>query len=206
VSLFTQMMLCYLFSLTVILGVIKELLRVFGKASGLITNIRKCSMTPIQCEEHIIVAAQQMLPCNVVPFPCKYLGLPVSVKKLPRSSFLELIDKVAAKLPGWKATNLNPAGRATLVKVVLTAIPIYHLIALRCPRWVIKAIDKIRRGFLWKGRTDIRGGHCVVGWSKVCRPISLGGLEIHTLEMMGWSLNLRWLWLQKTEGLGQILK
>jgi hypothetical protein len=48
------------------LGVVKELLRVFGKASGLITNISKCSMTPIQCEEHIIVAAQQMLPCNVV--------------------------------------------------------------------------------------------------------------------------------------------
>ncbi|KAL5659926.1 hypothetical protein ACJX0J_027051, partial [Zea mays] len=50
-----------------------------------------------------------------------------------------LIDKVAAKLPGWKAANLN-------LVAVLTAIPIYHLI--------------IRRGFLWKGRTDIRGGHC----------------------------------------------
>jgi hypothetical protein len=86
-----------------------------------------------------------------------------------------------------------------LVKDVLTAIPIYHLTALQCPRWVINAIDKIRRGFLWKGRTDIRGGHCVVGWSKVCRPISLYGLGIFNLEVMGWSLNLRWLWLQKTE-------
>jgi hypothetical protein len=37
--------------------VVKELLRVFGKASGLITNISKCSMTPIQCDEHIIAAA-----------------------------------------------------------------------------------------------------------------------------------------------------
>jgi hypothetical protein len=64
------------------LGVVKELLRVFGKASGLITNINKCSMTPIQCEDHIIEAAQQVLPYNVVPFPCKYLGLPLS-KKVP---------------------------------------------------------------------------------------------------------------------------
>ena len=79
-------------------------------------------MTPIQCNEHIIAADRQMLLCNVVPFPCKYLGLPLSVKKLPRCSFLGLIDKVAAKLPGWKAANLNPAGRATLVKAVLTAI------------------------------------------------------------------------------------
>jgi hypothetical protein len=65
------------------LGVVKELLRVFGKASGLITNISKCNMTHIQCEDHVIDAAQQVLPCNVVPFPCKYLGLPLSIKKAP---------------------------------------------------------------------------------------------------------------------------
>jgi hypothetical protein len=78
---------------------------------------------------------------------CKYLGLPLSVKKLPRSSFTELIDKIADKLPGLKVAIINPAGRATLVKSVLTTTPIYHLIALHCPKRVIKAIDKIRRGF-----------------------------------------------------------
>jgi hypothetical protein len=40
------------------------------------------------------------------------------------------------------ASLLNKAGRLVLVKVVLTAIPIYHLIALDHPKWVIKAIDK----------------------------------------------------------------
>jgi hypothetical protein len=104
---------------------------------------------------------------------CKYLGLPLSVKKLPRSSFTELIDKIADKLPGLKVAIINPAGRATLVKSVLTTTPIYHLIALHCPKRVIKAIDKIRRGFLWKERTNVRGGHCNVGWAKVCKPIKM---------------------------------
>jgi hypothetical protein len=181
------------------LNVVKEILRIFGDASGLVTNVRKCSMTPIHCEEQDMVAAQELFPCNEVAFPCKYLGLPLSVKKLPKNTFLELIDKIADKLPGWKSALIHTAGRLTLVKSVLAAIPIYHLIVLQCPKWVIKAIDKIRRGFLWKGRKDIKGGHCSVGWARVCRHLSLGGLGIHNLEILGWALNLRWLWLRKTQ-------
>jgi hypothetical protein len=64
---------------------------------------------------------------------------------------------------------------------------------------VIKAIDKIQRGFLWKGRKDVKGGHCLVGWKKVCRLIDMGGLGIHNLEFLSWSLNMRWLWLQKPQ-------
>lgn len=39
-----------------------------------------------------------------------------------------------------------------LVRFVLSIIPIYLLIAMNTPKWVIKETDKIRRGFIWKGR------------------------------------------------------
>ncbi|GJN07423.1 hypothetical protein PR202_ga25253 [Eleusine coracana subsp. coracana] len=94
---------------------------------------------------------------------------------------------------------MHPAGRLVLVKTVLIPIPIHVLIALNCPKWVIKAIDKYRRGFLWKGCKDIQGGHCLLGWSRVCRSVDLGGLGIHNLEALGWALNMRWLWLRKTQ-------
>jgi hypothetical protein len=70
-----------------------------------------------------------VISANLFKIKLKYLGLPLSVKKLPRSVFMELIDKIASKLPGWKAAVINQAGRLTLVRSVLTAIPIYHLIA-----------------------------------------------------------------------------
>jgi len=76
-------------------------------------------------------------------------------------------------LPGWKAATMNTAGRAALVQAVLTAISIYQLIALDFPKYAIKAIDKIRRAFLWKGRKEMNGGHP----NSVKRPIDLGGFR-----------------------------
>jgi hypothetical protein len=93
---------------------------------------------------------------------------------------------------------MNLAGHAVLVRFVLTAIPIYLLIALKVPKWFIRAIDKIRRGFLWKVRKDVNGGCCLVAWEKVMRPFDLGGQGIHNLEVMGWALQMRWLWIEKT--------
>jgi hypothetical protein len=59
------------------------------------------------------------------------------------------------------------------VKFVLSAIPIYLLIAINIPKWVIKSIDKIRRGVLWKGRKDVNGGSCLVSWEIITRPLKL---------------------------------
>jgi len=76
---------------------------------------------------------------------------------------------------------------------------IYLLLALDLPPQALKAIDKIRRGFIWKGRKDVRGGHCLIAWPKVTRPCFLGGLGISHFQFLGWALRMRWLWLQKTE-------
>lgn len=65
------------------LTMVKAILKIFGVASGQITNRNKCSLTPVQCEVQDFVAAQNMLPCSVVAFPCKYLGLLLFVIKTP---------------------------------------------------------------------------------------------------------------------------
>jgi hypothetical protein len=110
-----------------------------------------------------------------------------------------IIDKVADRLPGWKADLLTRAGRKVLVQFVLTSMLIYFVMAIDLPSWALKAIDKIRRGFLWKGRKEVKGGHCLIAWSMVTRPPELGGLGISHLQNLGWALRMTWLWMQKTE-------
>jgi len=85
--------------------------------------------------------------CATFSFPCTYLGLPLTINKPTKTYLLPLVDKVADNLPGWKAPLMNKASHLIVVKVVLTAIPIYLVIPMDLPKWVIKAIDK-RRDFL----------------------------------------------------------
>lgn len=181
------------------LSTIRQVFECFGQASGLNTNLAKSYSIPIKCEEQDVLDIRQAMPCDIRSFPCKYLGLPLAVGRLSKADLQPIIDKVGDALPGWKASLLAKSGRLVLVKAVLMAIPLHVLIALNVPKWFIKAIDKFRRGFLWKGKAEAKGGHCPISWEQATRPLQFGGLGIHCLEKLAWALRMRWLWLQKTE-------
>jgi hypothetical protein len=100
-------------------------LRLFGAASGLQVNIQKSSVFPIRCGEEELNCLQELLPCPISVFPYKYLGLPLSLWKLPRYQFQAIVDRVAILLPGWKADLMSWADRAIHVQFVLTAKMIY---------------------------------------------------------------------------------
>lgn len=85
---------------------------------------------------------------------------------------------------------MTKAGRKVHVQHVLTEMVIYLSMAVDLPAWALKAIDKIRRGFLWRGRRDVKGGHCHVAWGIVCRPRELGGLGISSIKELAWSLRM----------------
>jgi hypothetical protein len=163
----------------------------------LISNMHKSCAIPIRCSQQAVQEGCNLLHCNSASFPRSYLGLPISDKKLGRIDLMNWVEKIADRLPNWKARLLNLAGRTTMVRFVLSAIPIYLLIAMNIPKWVIKSIDKIRRGFLWKGRKDMNGGNCLVSWDIITRPLKLGGIGVPNLYFQSWALQAKWLWLEK---------
>jgi hypothetical protein len=47
--------------------------------------------------------------CNMIHFPYKYLGVPLSIYELKKPDLQPLIDDVADHLPNWKAKLMSRA-------------------------------------------------------------------------------------------------
>jgi hypothetical protein len=90
VSLYADDVVLFLRPTTADLDLIVRVLRLFGEASGLKTNIQKSSVAPINCSHDDLALVHDQLPCRLDEFPVKYLGLPLSLKKLTKSQLQPL--------------------------------------------------------------------------------------------------------------------
>jgi hypothetical protein len=108
---------------------------------------------------------------------------------------MTLVDSVTDRLSTWRSRFMSRAGRTTLTKVTLSAIPIHVSKAVEVSPWIYHEIDRLHRAFMWAGSNKVKGGKSKVTWSWVARPLELGGLGILDLTTLGYVLRMSWLWL-----------
>ena len=111
----------------------REILGMFGAASGLEVNLAKSAAVPIRCSTNELEAVCTSLACTSASFPCKYLGLPLTIRKATAAQFRYLVEQFSSRLPNWKAATLPKSGRLILILSVLCAIPIHAMMALHIP-------------------------------------------------------------------------
>jgi hypothetical protein len=155
----------------------------FASFSGLKINYDKSTLVPIHMDEQQANLCVQIIGCRREGFPQPYLGLPLSIHKLPVSAFSPYLLKTDRYLGSWQAQFLNPMGRAVLVNYVLDSQLVYLMSSLQLPPAVITSMDKKRRAFLWSGDTTGKASpaSCLVAWIAVCMPKEFGGLGIKDL-------------------------
>jgi hypothetical protein len=170
---------------------VAQILEIFGRASRLAVNTTKCVVYPIRCDNLNLGEIMEVFQCDVKNFPCNYLGLPLHIQRPQRLDIQPLIDKMGNILPAWKGKFLDRAGRLKLLNVVLSSMPVYYLTVFALKKWAIQKMDRIRRGFLWKGTEQTSGGHCLVSWTNVKKPKNLGGLGVLHLDFFSRALRLQ---------------
>jgi hypothetical protein len=130
------------------LQAIISILEIFGKASGLVTNMAKTEVFPVCCGNTDLDDILSTFPAKIATFRGKYLGLPLHFRRLRKVDLQPVIDKIAAKLPGWMGKNLARPGRVTLGRTVLMVTAIYHATVILLSNWARHKIIRIARRFV----------------------------------------------------------
>lgn len=72
----------------------KMILECFGGSEWVETNMQKSCAIPIYCDAPLAQDCCNLLQCANAAFPCTYLGLPLSNKKLRRADLWWWVQKI----------------------------------------------------------------------------------------------------------------
>ncbi|XP_073355143.1 uncharacterized protein [Aegilops tauschii subsp. strangulata] len=178
---------------------IRQVLQIFGQASGLRVNYAKSSAILIRGNDADRRRVADMLQCQEGDFPCKYLGLQLAIRQLTHAEWQPMLDHAKYFVPAWQHGLIQRPGRLILVKSMIAAKPVHHFMVIEASDWVFEELDRWMRAFFWKGKEKVNGGQCLVTWNAICRPTDYGGLGIKCLKQQALALRVRWEWLLRTD-------
>lgn len=133
----------------------------------------------------------------------KYLGIPLTGRAPRVGDFAYLVESVKKRLSGWKASQLSFAGRVTLVKSVIEALPLYPMMATTIPKTCLREIQQLQRNFILGDSRDHRKFHAV-NWNVVTKPKCEGGLGIRNLITMNEAYLMKITWTFQQGFTGQV--
>lgn len=128
----------------------------------------------------------------------KYLGIPI-FKNAPRTShWNHLVEKLKNTFSSWGVNWLNLAGKAVLIKSVVSSIPICQSSLLLAPATIIQRIEAFQRRFLWEGGRQARRKLYLISWEKTSKPFLEGGLNFLKTRVQNLTLGAKLLWKMVT--------
>lgn len=125
--------------------------------------------------------------------PFKYLGVPLSSKKLTVQQCMPLIEKITTRINCWTTKLLSYSGRLQLLKSVIFKMQTYWAQAFLLPKKILKLIILACRTFLWTGRGE-PSRRVLIAWDTVCMPFSAGGLNVLDIHIWNKATLCKLLW------------
>jgi len=106
---------------------LKFLLFCYEEVSGMKINYNKSEVFALGINEVEAEGIAKVFNCKLGHFPMKYLGLPISFKRLSKEDLSFSANKVEKRLETWKCNQLSHGGRSILINSSLSSIPMYSM-------------------------------------------------------------------------------
>nr|GEX78691.1 RNA-directed DNA polymerase, eukaryota [Tanacetum cinerariifolium] len=136
-------------------------------ASGLKINLLKSKIMGIGISNDVVVSAARSIGCLVMHSPFNYLGV--------------------------KLKTLSIGGRLTLIKSVLSSLPLYYMSSFKAPKSALNRLEAIRRNF-FNGSDCSKKKLSLISWKIDLASKNNGGLGISSFFALNRALNFKWIW------------
>ena len=114
---------------------------------GLKANLEKKCPSSMGDVENVEQLAHE-LGCKVGALPSTYLGIPLGARHHAVSVWEEVEERFQKRLTSWKRQSFSKGGRLTLIRSMLSNLPIYLLSLFKLPKTVKGRVKRIQRNFL----------------------------------------------------------
>ncbi|KAL2904979.1 LINE-1 retrotransposable element ORF2 protein [Bienertia sinuspersici] len=177
---------------------ILQAFNVLSNTSGLQANNSKTELFTSGMKEEEVqqIIAESGFKRGKLPF--KYLGVPISSKRVNASQCEVLIEKMTARIRTWSSRHISFAGRSQLINSVLMSIQQYWAQVFVLPVSVLHSIEQICRSYLWSGQWHLnKPGY--ISWENVCRPKKEGGMGFKNIHQWNSANMGRYVWAIETK-------
>lgn len=171
---------------------LKLVLCAFEKLSGLKINFHKSELFCVGEAKEKVNDYITLFGCKEGAIPFKYLGIPMSPRKMSNKDWGLIGERFWQKLSSWKGKVLSAGGRLVSINSMLSSLPMFFMSSSRIPKGILKKLDYYRSRFFWQC-DEHKKKYRLAKWCILYKPKSVVGLAIINLETQNKCMLSKWL-------------